>query len=52
LTAVNECDKSPGVYITIDISENLAPEGNQPLESMGVKIAHNEMRKLDAWVVE
>lgn len=50
--AIAEFDESPGVYITMDISENLSPDGNQPIENIGVKIAHNEMRKLDAWIVE
>lgn len=50
--AIAEFDESPGVYITMDISENLSPDGNQPIENIGVKIVHNEMRKLDAWVVE
>ena len=42
----------PGVYITIDKNEFLSIEGNKPIESAGIKIAHNEMRQLDAWIVK
>ena len=52
LSSVSEFDGSPGIYITIDKNEILSADGNQPIESVGVKIAHNEMRKLDAWIIE
>ena len=52
LERVNTYEGKPGVYITIDKNEILSDEGNEPVETAGTKIAHNEMRKLDAWVVE
>lgn len=52
LEKVKIYDGRPGVYITIDKNESLSIEGNKPIESVGIKIAHNEMRQLDAWIVE
>ena len=52
LERVNEFEGSPGVYVTIDKNEVLSDEGNEPVETAGTKIAHCEMRHMDAWVVE
>lgn len=52
LERVREFDGRQGVYVTIDKNEVLSAVGNASVEAVGTKIAHNEMRKLDAWRVE
>lgn len=52
LEQIHVFDGRPGVYVTIDKNEVLSEMGNTPVEAVGTKIAHNEMRKMDAWLVE
>lgn len=52
LERVREFDGKQGVYVTIDKNEVLSEVGNEPVETVGVKVAHCEMRHMDAWIVE
>ena len=49
---VSTFDGRAGVYVTIDKNEVLYPGSNACVEEAGEKIAHNEMRMLDAWEIK
>lgn len=52
LERIHEFDGRAGVYVTIDKNEILYPGSNACVEEVGVMIAHNENRHLEAWLVE
>lgn len=52
LERVSVFDGHSGVYVTIDKNDILCPGSNACIEDVGEKIAHNEMRMLDAWEIK
>ena len=52
LEKIKVFDGRAGVYVTIDKNEILYPGSNACVEKAGEKIAHNELRRLDAWIIE